>query len=78
MYLGWNKIHRIEIILLTMFLGWTVLGWIGALVWALLSPNKTKSVDIQYTCNKCGYTKRFDQNLKIYKCPQCGEENIVK
>ncbi|WP_205598158.1 superinfection immunity protein [Caulobacter sp. 17J65-9] len=29
------------IIALNFFLGWSVLGWFGALVWALTTPNET-------------------------------------
>jgi hypothetical protein len=29
---------------LNLFLGWTILGWIGALVWALCNPNQKESV----------------------------------
>ena len=34
--LAWKKTHRIPILLLDLLLGWTVLGWVGALIWALL------------------------------------------
>lgn len=33
-----KKKNSIYIILLNLVLGWTVLGWIGALVWAIASP----------------------------------------
>lgn len=29
-----NKINRIAILMLNLFLGWTVIGWVIALVWA--------------------------------------------
>ena len=29
---------KISIILLNLLLGWTLLGWVGALVWALTPP----------------------------------------
>jgi hypothetical protein len=29
-------------ILLNLLLGWTILGWIGALIWAACAPAKTK------------------------------------
>src|SRR3954469_21723117 len=32
--LAWKKTHRTPILLLNLFLGWTLLGWIAALVWA--------------------------------------------
>jgi len=43
--LAWKKQHRIQILLLNLLLGWTVLGWVGALVWALVTrrPIRTNS-----------------------------------
>ncbi|TAH49265.1 MAG: superinfection immunity protein [Chloroflexota bacterium] len=32
--------NRTAIFALNMLLGWTILGWIGALVWSLTSTNK--------------------------------------
>lgn len=28
------------ILLLNMFFGWTIVGWVGALIWAVSSPDK--------------------------------------
>jgi len=38
--LAWNRSHhnQFAIFLLNLLLGWTVLGWIAALVWAATSP----------------------------------------
>ena len=35
---GWNKKAVAGISILNLFLGWTVLGWIIALIWAAESP----------------------------------------
>jgi Zn finger protein HypA/HybF involved in hydrogenase expression len=32
---------------------------------------------VYYSCHRCGFKKGFEQKLKLYKCPQCEEENIV-
>ena len=32
---GWNHRNSNSILALNLFLGWTILGWVGALVWAL-------------------------------------------
>lgn len=37
-----------------------------------------KKIGIEYTCSKCGFSKVFEQTLKLYKCPQCGNENLVE
>lgn len=35
------------IVVLNIFLGWTLLGWVGALVWSLTNPAKQQVVYIQ-------------------------------
>ena len=32
--------NRLAILLLNLFLGWTLLGWVAALVWSAMSPNR--------------------------------------
>ncbi len=41
--IAWYRAHhnRAAIIALNLLLGWTVLGWIGALIWALTRPPTT-------------------------------------
>nr|WP_320118036.1 superinfection immunity protein [uncultured Marinifilum sp.] len=34
-FVGWNKKNVNAIILLNIFLGWTFIGWVVALVWAV-------------------------------------------
>lgn len=38
-YLGRKNKNFIPILLINIFLGWTLLGWLGALIWAIV---KTK------------------------------------
>jgi hypothetical protein len=38
--LGWHKKNRAAIIALNLLLGWTLLGWVGALVWALMKERQ--------------------------------------
>jgi predicted RNA-binding Zn-ribbon protein involved in translation (DUF1610 family) len=64
----------VAIILVTLFLGWTILGWIGALVWAIVASKEERYI---YVCKKCGFQGGFQHELKMYKCPQCGEENYI-
>lgn len=40
---AWNKKHLAGISILNIFLGWTLLGWIGALIWAVSSPKKQEN-----------------------------------
>jgi uncharacterized membrane protein YqaE (UPF0057 family) len=39
-FLAIGKKHGLGIFLLNLFLGWTLLGWLGALIWSVSSPDK--------------------------------------
>ena len=73
-FIARKKKHLDGIFYLNYFLGWTLIGWVGALVWSVSSPPKEE--EWINTCDKCGFQKAFNQPLKVYKCPQCGYENI--
>ena len=73
-FLALKKRRTLGIFLINLFLGWTVAGWIVALVWAITEPKEEKRW--MQTCDKCGLKKSFDQPLKLFKCPNCGHENI--
>jgi predicted RNA-binding Zn-ribbon protein involved in translation (DUF1610 family) len=60
------------IVLLNLFLGWTILGWIGAIIWAVSS--KRQEPEFIYTCSKCGYKSNLNQKVKLFVCPQCKYE----
>ncbi len=70
---GMSKKDNVGIFILNLLLGWTVLGWIGALIWAVSSPDK----GVQYQCPKCGYVHALNQEVKIFVCPQCKNEANV-
>ena len=70
--IGWRKKNSQGILLLNLFLGWTVLGWIGALIWAVSS--ETEQQGWIYTCSKCGFKNELNQKVRIYVCPQCKTE----
>jgi len=38
--LGWKKQNRVAILALNALLGWTLIGWVAALVWALTKDQK--------------------------------------
>jgi len=40
--IGWNSKKASGIIVLNLFLGWTLLGWVGALIWAVSAPKEEK------------------------------------
>lgn len=53
--LAWKKKHRVPILLVNLLLGWTLLGWIAALVWALSdTPDNTSQLKAAAFCPNCG------------------------
>lgn len=36
---GTKHPHRAPVLVLNIFLGWTVVGWVGALIWAMIKPS---------------------------------------
>ena len=38
-FLG-GKRNRGAILVLNLFLGWTLLGWVGSLIWAIVAPRE--------------------------------------
>ena len=67
----WRK-HKSEaaIIVLNVLLGWTVLGWIAALVWALASEGEVVNPDDRpkTKCPECSELVLADAR----KCKHCG------
>jgi hypothetical protein len=73
--LAQKKKNQLGIVLLNILLGWTVLGWIASLIWAATAPIDSQyEKGFEYICHKCGYKKKLDQEVKLFKCPQCGDE----
>lgn len=70
--IAWNKKSRTGIFLLNLLLGWTLLGWIAALIWSVTSePYQSGWI---YTCTRCGYKNELAAKVRIHVCPQCGNE----
>ena len=44
-FVAWKRQHSqlVPIILLNIFLGWSFIGWVIALVWAFMSPSASKA-----------------------------------
>ena len=40
--------HRVPILLVNLFLGWTVLGWVAALVWAAMPVTTNKPPPLSF------------------------------
>ncbi len=69
--IGWEKANSGAIFLLNLLLGWTVVGWIVALVWASTVEKEPVRIFTQkvneYTCKNCQYCS----NENNYYCPRC-------
>lgn len=42
--LGWNKRNSGAIIILNLLLGWTLIGWVVALIWALTNDSPARQI----------------------------------
>jgi hypothetical protein len=60
------------ILILNLFFGWTLIGWVGALVWACLkSPTQREAVAIDEPTRACPYcAERIKVQAKV--CRFCG------
>lgn len=61
-----------KIFVLNLLLGWTIIGWLVALVWALSHAKHDKYYN--YICPKCGYKQQLEHKVKHYVCPNCHAE----
>ena len=68
-FLARKKRQFLPILLLNIFLGWTLLGWVGAIIWAVADQPKESVVQPDAVlCSNCGkYTVRGSQF-----CSSCG------
>lgn len=76
---GWNKANASAILILNFLLGWTLIGWVVALVWAC-TVEKNQQQNVRFTnenlskgfdCNNCSYSS----NESHYYCPRCTMDN---
>lgn len=86
--IAWRRKHRdlTQIIILNLFLGWTLLGWVASLIWAIrpptnvsivlpesvrsAGPNDLSSPDDTMDCPRCA--ERIKKAAKV--CRFCGTE----
>jgi hypothetical protein len=60
------------ITVLNLLLGWTVLGWVAALVWALTENNRDKDDD-RVQCPHCAEAIKVEAII----CPHCRSDTRV-
>ncbi len=56
--------------MLNIFLGWTIIGWIAALVWASTEPRHPPSSEPTKRCPQCAELVL----AQARKCKHCGSE----
>lgn len=66
--IGRNKRNFAAIFVLNLLLGWTLVGWIVALIWALTVDAPPPAAQAQPSCSVCRTPIRAGQNF----CPGCG------
>ena len=66
-----NKKSAVTISLVSIFTGWTIIGWIVTFIWACASPIKGDTRNL-IPCVGCG--RLISRNAKT--CPGCGEPNV--
>lgn len=52
-FVAWKRKHRqlVPIILVNVFFGWSLIGWVAALVWAFMNPTAVTGVPSANTGN---------------------------
>ena len=74
--LGRRHPHLWSIFAVNSLLGWTIIGWIGALFWSLVSPVRIESHAARSTglrCAHCG-AAIHSHVARGLKCARCGAE----
>ena len=68
-FLARKKRQFLPILLLNIFLAWTLIGWVGALIWAL--AGQPKDFSTQPGAVLCSYCGRYSAAGSQY-CSNCG------
>lgn len=63
-----NHHNSLSIFLLNLFLGWTLVGWVAALVWSVSNPSKSIQAETLPDAQPPG-----PPNEATKTCPQCAE-----
>lgn len=74
-FIARKKENFMKIALLNVLAGWTVLGWVASLYWAI-SSNKNQTI-YTHICTRCGYKYTIHQKVKLFVCPNCNTENKI-
>src|SRR6266567_3781940 len=70
-FLARKKRHVVAIGVLNLLLGWTLIGWVGALVWALADEEQKPQVSPQTSAVFCSACGKYSQAGSQF-CSLCG------
>lgn len=71
-FIARKKVNFTLILLLNIFLGWTLLGWIIVLIWAIADKTPEELASAK------NYNLNVTNSEKKYKCAYCGFESYEK
>lgn len=71
--LAWNKKDSGAIIVINIFLGWTFIGWIVAVIWAITSPPALTYVVVNQPTYPVQPT--YQQPTQGLYCSYCGKQS---
>ena len=81
-----KKRSKLSILLVNLFFGWTTIGWIIALIWAVSSDNQPQNIIVNNQVGavemnnndtkKCSFCAEIIKSEAI-KCKHCGEKVAV-
>jgi hypothetical protein len=79
-YEAWKNQHPnlTAIALVNIFLGWSLLGWVVAVVWAYKKPEPTIAVASPPAQQPAPSAPHQQQKRETKKCPFCAEEVLVQ
>jgi hypothetical protein len=69
--IGHKKVNRGAIFALNFFLGWTLVGWVVALVWALTVEEPRRSV-VEINVSREHGMLGYNQPVRSVSCQRCG------
>jgi uncharacterized membrane protein YqaE (UPF0057 family) len=72
---GWNKRNFTAILWLNILLGWTIIGWIVAFIWALTHESAEPKVIVQQELQRpilCAHCGKYSQPTSNF-CDSCGQ-----
>jgi Superinfection immunity protein len=74
-YEAWKNVHPnfTAIALVNIFLGWSLLGWVVAIVWAF-----KKAEPVSVAVQQAASAARTEPQRKSKKCPFCAEEVLAE